>query len=287
VLAATSNDGANFASRENTTTTRRPQLVVTFSPQADAGPPTAPTLAAQATGPTQASLSWSGATDDIAVSGYEVYRGGALVATLGNVTSYTDTGLAPATTYAYTVRALDAAGNRSPHSNTANVITPAAPATTTLTFSPDADARVQEANAATNYGTSSWLRTDGGSNPDVESYLRFQLSGITGTVTNARLRVCDTDNATVDGPAAYGTSSSWTETGITWSNRPARAGGPYDDKGAIAAGACVEWNVTPLVTANGARAFVLAGTSSDGANFASRQDGTTSRRPQLIVTFGS
>jgi hypothetical protein len=48
----------------------------------------------------------------------------------------------------------------------------------------------------------------------------------------------------------------------------------------------VEWNVTPLVTTNGARSFVLAGTSNDGANFASRQDGTSSRRPQLIVTYG-
>ncbi len=287
VLATTSVDGADFASREDATASRRPQLIVTYSPQADAADPTAPSLSGQAVSATRVDLSWSGATDDVGVTGYEVYRGGALIATPGNVTTYADTAVSPATPYSYTVKALDAAGKRSPASNAANVITPAAPTATTLTFSPDADARVLEANASTNYGTSSYLRTDGASNPDVESYLRFQLSGITGPVTNARLRLCDTDNATVDGPAAYGTSSTWTETGVTWSTRPARAGGPYDDKGAIAVGACVEWTVTPLVTTNGARSFVLATTSNDGANFASRQDGTSARRPQLIVTFGS
>jgi hypothetical protein len=105
-------------------------------------------------------------------------------------------------------------------------------------------------------------------------------------VTSAKLRLYDPDNGTADGPAAYGTSSSWTETGVTWSNRPARTSGPHDDKGAIATGSFVEWNVTPLVTGNGDASFVLATTSFDGANFASRENSTTSRRPQLIVTFG-
>ena len=55
---------------------------------------------------------------------------------------------------------------------------------------------------------------------------------------------------------------------------------------AIAAASQAEWNVTPLVTGNGAVSFVLATTSNDGANFASREDSTASRRPQLVVTFG-
>ena len=285
VLAATSNDGANFASRENTTSSRRPQLIVTYSPQEDTAAPAPPTLTGQAVSATRVDLAWSGATDDIGVTGYEVYRDGALVATLGNVTTFSDTGLTPATTYSYTVRALDAAGKRSVPSNAVSTITPASPATTTVTFTAVADARVQEANASTNYATS-YLRADGASNPDVESYMRFQLTGIAGQVTNARLRLYDTDNATVDGPAAYGTSSSWTETTINWSNRPARTSGAHDDKGAIAAGSTAEWNVTPLVTGNGDASFVLAANSNDGANFASRESSTTSRRPQLVVTFG-
>ncbi|MEU6728145.1 glycosyl hydrolase family 18 protein [Nonomuraea wenchangensis] len=58
------------------------------------------------------SLDWNASTDNVAVTGYEVYRGSTLVATVAD-TAYTDTGLAASTAYTYTVRARDAAGNRS------------------------------------------------------------------------------------------------------------------------------------------------------------------------------
>ena len=46
-------------------------------------------------------------------------------------------------------------------------------ATTSLTFTPVADAQVSEANPTTNYGTLDWLLVDGGADPDVVSYLRL------------------------------------------------------------------------------------------------------------------
>ncbi|GAA4414191.1 cellulase family glycosylhydrolase [Actinokineospora soli] len=55
-------------------------------------------------------LSWTASTDNVGVSGYEVYRGTTRVATVAS-TSYTDTGLTADTAYTYTVRARDAAGN--------------------------------------------------------------------------------------------------------------------------------------------------------------------------------
>ncbi|MGW2143144.1 glycosyl hydrolase family 18 protein [Nonomuraea bangladeshensis] len=58
------------------------------------------------------SLAWNASTDNVAVTGYEVYRGSTLVSTVTG-TTYTDTGLAASTAYTYTVRARDAAGNRS------------------------------------------------------------------------------------------------------------------------------------------------------------------------------
>ncbi|MEU4509393.1 glycosyl hydrolase family 18 protein [Nonomuraea wenchangensis] len=58
------------------------------------------------------SLAWNASTDNVAVTGYEVYRGSTLVATVTD-TTHTDTGLAASTAYTYTVRARDAAGNRS------------------------------------------------------------------------------------------------------------------------------------------------------------------------------
>jgi len=67
-------------------------------------------------------LSWTASTDNIGVTGYEVFRGSTLVGSASG-TSFTDTGLTPATGYSYTVRARDAAGNRSAASNTVTVTT--------------------------------------------------------------------------------------------------------------------------------------------------------------------
>ncbi|GII60803.1 hypothetical protein Skr01_08880 [Sphaerisporangium krabiense] len=58
------------------------------------------------------SLAWNASTDNVGVTGYEVYRGTTLVTTATG-TSYTDSGLTAQTTYSYTIRARDAAGNRS------------------------------------------------------------------------------------------------------------------------------------------------------------------------------
>ncbi|MFJ7266744.1 carbohydrate binding domain-containing protein [Streptomyces sp. NPDC099050] len=69
-----------------------------------------------------ASLSWAASTDNVGVSGYDVYRGATKVATSGT-TSATVSGLTPSTAYAFTVRARDAAGNTSAASNTVNVTT--------------------------------------------------------------------------------------------------------------------------------------------------------------------
>ena len=82
-------------------------------PPPDGNPPTQPgSLSATPLDPNRISLSWTASTDNVAVSGYRVLRGGAQVGTVTG-TTYTDGGLAPSTTYAYQVLAFDAAGNTS------------------------------------------------------------------------------------------------------------------------------------------------------------------------------
>ncbi|MFE4632056.1 carbohydrate binding domain-containing protein [Streptomyces sp. NPDC056773] len=89
----------------------------------DTQAPTVPgSLAATGKTSTTASLSWTASTDNVGVNGYDVYQGGAKVAT-STTTSATVTGLTPSTAYAFTVRARDAAGNSSAASNTVNVTT--------------------------------------------------------------------------------------------------------------------------------------------------------------------
>jgi endoglucanase len=89
----------------------------------DTTPPSTPAgLAATATTSSSVSLSWTASTDDVGVTGYDVFRGGTLVGTTAGPT-YTDTGLSPSTAYTYTVKAYDAAGNLSPASAALTVAT--------------------------------------------------------------------------------------------------------------------------------------------------------------------
>ncbi|MEV7116841.1 glycoside hydrolase family 6 protein [Kitasatospora griseola] len=81
----------------------------------DTTAPTAPTGLAATTTANSVALTWSAATDNVGVTGYDVYRGGALAGSTAG-TSYTDTGLTASTAYSYTVKARDAAGNVSPAS---------------------------------------------------------------------------------------------------------------------------------------------------------------------------
>ncbi|MEV4510931.1 DUF4832 domain-containing protein [Dactylosporangium sp. NPDC049525] len=86
---------------------------------ADCVAPTAPTLTSTGVTGTSVGLSWTGATDNVAVTGYQVRRDGTVVATVTG-TSYTDTAV-PNGSHAYTVTARDAAGNMSAPSNTVTV----------------------------------------------------------------------------------------------------------------------------------------------------------------------
>lgn len=85
---------------------------------ADTRSPSVPSgVTVQASSATSVHVMWEHATDDTGVSGYEVFRAGVKVKSLPAVTHMTDIdGLAPSTAYAFTVRALDGAGNASAHS---------------------------------------------------------------------------------------------------------------------------------------------------------------------------
>ncbi|WP_309049446.1 glycosyl hydrolase family 8 [Streptomyces sp.] len=92
---------------------------------ADTTAPTAPgSLRTTSTTSTSAALAWNAATDDVGVTGYQVFRNGTLIASPSG-TSYTDSGLSASTAYTYTVKARDAAGNVSAASNALSVTTPA------------------------------------------------------------------------------------------------------------------------------------------------------------------
>jgi len=89
----------------------------------DTTAPSTPTgLIVGTTTATSVPLSWTASTDNVAVAGYRVYRGGTLVGSPTG-TTFTDTGLTASTVYSYTVSAVDAAGNQSPQTAGVNATT--------------------------------------------------------------------------------------------------------------------------------------------------------------------
>ena len=139
LLAGTPNDGSQAVVIPNVTTTTGRIMVkgsnhiffdvnnANISVNAGSGStdtvaPTTPTLSASGTTSTTTNLSWSGATDAVGVTGYDVYQGSSLIGNTAS-TTYTVTSLIPSTAYSFTVRAKDAAGNISTASNTATITT--------------------------------------------------------------------------------------------------------------------------------------------------------------------
>lgn len=112
--AVRSYDTSNNASRNSApitvTTLRRP----------DRKAPSVPTgLSATGTSISTVDLAWHASTDNIGVVRYLVYRGSKKIASVAT-TTYQDYALASGTTYKYTVRAVDAANNKSGASHAAS-----------------------------------------------------------------------------------------------------------------------------------------------------------------------
>ncbi|MNN09331.1 Chitinase A1 precursor [compost metagenome] len=101
-------------------------LSVTTDPGTNPGDTTAPTAPGNVTvtakTSSSVSLSWSASSDNVGVTGYEVYNGNQLATTVSG-TMATLTGLAPSTTYTFTVKAKDAAGNSSAASSAVTATT--------------------------------------------------------------------------------------------------------------------------------------------------------------------
>ncbi|WP_018754819.1 NPCBM/NEW2 domain-containing protein [Paenibacillus terrigena] len=94
-----------------------------FRNGSDTQAPTAPTnLAASHITQNSAALNWTASNDNVGVSGYQIYNGNTLAGT-STTTSFQVIGLTAGTTYSFTVKAKDAAGNLSAASNTVDITT--------------------------------------------------------------------------------------------------------------------------------------------------------------------
>lgn len=148
---------------------------------------------------------------------------------------------------------------------------------TRVTFTPTADAHVRSTQPTRNYGATKTLQVRANT---YRSYLRFTVSGLTGTTIGAKLRLRVTDGSASPG-RLYVVSGGWTEAGITWNNAPAIVGTPIATLGPATAGTWLEVDVSTLVTANGTYDLAISDGNSDTSQYASRE---AANKPELVVT---
>src|SRR5437016_1076172 len=154
-----------------------------------------------------------------------------------------------------------------------SLIVPIEARAATFVLAPTADSYVSSGAAASNFGTQTTLQV--GTSPTRWAYLMFNVQGLTGAATSASLRLWA---VTGGGSTAKTAASTWTETGITYTNRPAPNASPTKTATSTT-GTYVTYDVTGFYTSNGSWTFVFS--SAAGATFASRED--AAHAPQLTV----
>jgi hypothetical protein len=153
------------------------------------------------------------------------------------------------------------------------------------------DALVKGASPGSNYGSATFLRLRNASGDVFNTYLKFEVSGISGTVESATVRLFSYNGGPDGGSIRavsndYNTGGAWVESGITWNNAPALSGTVLDSAGSVADNTWVELDVTAAVTSNGTVSFGLSTSSDDSIYFYS--DEASDSRPELVVvTTGS
>ncbi len=234
-----------------------------------------------------ATVSWSAATDNRSVAQYRIHRDGLQVGSVpASALTWQDVGLTYSTTYAYTVSAVDAAGNESVPSAVAPVTTGPPSASATGTFTPTGDAYVSQANPGSRYGTATVLRASNSATAGMVSYLKFDVGGTYANITNVTLRLRATANATT-GMTVHRAGTAWNDgskTAPQWSSAPTvgtqiAVVPPYSN------GTWVEVDITnsATVTGDGVYGFALKSLSGTQINWNSRESGGATA-PQLVVT---
>jgi hypothetical protein len=148
----------------------------------------------------------------------------------------------------------------------------------TVNFTPVADSYINSSSPTSNYGTSNTLYVDG--SPTVRSYLRFNVAGVSGTVSKVTLRIYANSKST-SGILAYRVAdTTWGETTITYNNAPA-LGTVLGTSAAVSAVGWVTVDVTPALSGNGLVSLAVITAGSTAINMSARESGANA--PQLVV----
>jgi len=158
---------------------------------------------------------------------------------------------------------------------------PSATATNvTSRFTPSADAYVSQARASSNYGSANELLADRA--PKVkQSYLRFNVANVSGTIAKATLRLYSRGASDTGYQVRAVADGTWAEQTVTYQTAPP-PGAVVATVPRVPARAFTSVEVTPLVSGAGAVNLAVTTIAADSRlRFASRESGELA--PQLVV----
>jgi hypothetical protein len=162
-----------------------------------------------------------------------------------------------------------------------NTPTPTIPSQT-YTLYPIADSYVNSGSSGTNYGTRTTMIVD--SSPTNISYLKFDLTPLAGkTIVNATLRVrTSSDGSSNSHRVKPVSSTTWTETGIKYSNRPSLGSTVATISSGGRTNTWQQVAITSTVAANVGNLFSLGidSSGSDSITFSTRE---SSYKPELVI----
>ncbi|HEY8200729.1 MAG TPA: DNRLRE domain-containing protein [Actinomycetota bacterium] len=143
------------------------------------------------------------------------------------------------------------------------------------------DATVNKSAPTRNFGTDAALGTDG--SPEKRILMVFDLSSLAGqSPTSAKIRLWCV-NKSSKGGSLHLQGAAWSETTVTW-NTPLTIGSDVIGKlGTVTTGKWYEIDVTSVIAGRSELSLVMTSTSSDGADYASRE-ASSGNGPQLVVT---
>lgn len=160
------------------------------------------------------------------------------------------------------------------------------PQNTNFIFEPSDDSFVRSSDPTKNYGASGELRARKTSSSEYVTYLKFSVSGLSGQVQSAKLRLYVTDASNHGGDVYVtsnnfqGSSMPWNEAGLIWTNAPTITGSVLSSLGTVTLGTTIEHDVTGAISSNGVYTFVIRSQSTDIVIFDSKE---SIQAPQLII----
>ncbi len=167
---------------------------------------------------------------------------------------------------------------------------PYAASITTTMLSPAANAYVRDGSyAGQNFGGSSTLAVQGGTSGNNQiSFLKFDLTGLTGTVQQATLYLTPVtvSQTNTNNAVSYVANNSWAENTVTWNNQPGPSTAVSNGR-VYSASTLTNFDVTAYAKSGQVMTVVIApGTGSgNGAavTYGSSENASTSYRPMLVV----